>query len=1033
MLKKRLSRSLQVATRKGSNGKVKANAKVPSKSVKEKGQARMKAKVEAKRRPKTLTAKAKASTPSAKAKKLTGQGLKKTGRPRAQRCNVTPVIQESKAKWASEAAQADPCSMSESSSPHVAARQILGEDSRIKKDEAGWIARQFGLEPDHVAGAVRLFHEGSTLPFIARYRKEQTGSMNEEDLRRVERELGRVKELEVKRARVALALQRGKHLTPELTETLLQAESVEDIEGLWAPFKAKRKTRAQVAKSLGLEPLAMFLASAANQAAPASSDLDPWSSPMHPMPSPSGLEGEVLRPPSSPPASISNPVPEDLASSGVAAPSESSPPPRAPGFADDATSQTGRALASAVPPAEAAKKFISPELPDVASVLKAARDILAEQFAQRADVRQLARERLERLVRLQSRRRAESDGEEQFKTYWEFSVLMQQVRPYQFLALQRGEQKKALSLSFVVSPEAIVTLLDALQSTFFGGRERSIRSTPTPLRAATSKPSRSQECLTAHQAEIRLALEDAFKRLLLPSLEREWRRRLKQHAEDEAFDTYRRNLKKKLLTAPLRLHPDWGAHAESPVSAVLGLDPAFRSGCKCALISLTGDVLATKVIYPHPSSAGASVPAPQAHQASSGLHELLTQGLAPSHEQEETEQREDVVEPPQKRRCLEGSTRIVCSLGNGTASRETEAWLRKLLKDVPENEQVAQRVGYAIVDESGASIYSASKLAGAELPHLDVSLRGAVSIARRLLDPLSELVKIDPRSIGVGLYQHDVDQKRLRDELRGATMDCVNAVGVDLNTASPALLEHVSGLTSAMAQNIVRHRRDVGRFNTRADLLKVRGVGPRTFEQAAGFLRIFGGHEPLDELPIHPESYSAAANLQQRCGAGESSDVDATSEHLLACARDPSIASELGLGRETLADLCTALASSKASLDPRSFEPPLRIKMPGRPVEAKDGEAIDAQEAGFTADQLKIGQRLLGVVRNVVAFGAFIDVGVGHDGLLHISKYPSGKAAPLAVNSPVEVTVLSAESRQDKGGKMRWRIGLSMRDEPKIK
>ena len=361
-------------------------------------------------------------------------------------------------------------------------------------------------------------------------------------------------------------------------------------------------------------------------------------------------------------------------------------------------------------------------------------------------------------------------------------------------------QKKCLSLSFAITDDDATHLLDALMSTFLGGSRHSIAATPTPMRAAGGMGGKHTGSLpgrAAYRAEIRLALEDAYKRLLLPFLEREWRRRLKQQAEDEAFDTYRRNLKKKLLSSPLRLHPDWG-HAPTagpPVSAVLGVDPAFRTGCKCALISLTGQVLATKTLFPHPSYAGAAVPASQAENASRGLRDLLGQGLqgtkvAPAEAEPEDGGDLAEAERPQKRQRADGHARVVCSLGNGTASRETEAWLRQQLKGW--DEVLAECVGYAVVDESGASIYSASQLAGAELPQLDVSMRGAVSIARRLLDPLSELVKIDPRSIGVGLYQHDVDQKRLAEELKGATMDCVNAVGVDLNTASPAILEHAA-------------------------------------------------------------------------------------------------------------------------------------------------------------------------------------------------------------------------------------------------
>lgn len=314
-----------------------------------------------------------------------------------------------------------------------------------------------------------------------------------------------------------------------------------------------------------------------------------------------------------------------------------------------------------------------------------------------------------------------------------------------------------------------------------------------------------------------------------------------------------------------------------------------------------------------------------------------------------------------------------------------------------------------------SQVYSASPLAAAELPDLDVCLRGAVSIARRLLDPLAELVKIDPRSIGVGLYQHDVDQKRLAEELRGAAMSCVNSVGVDLNTASPALLEHVAGLNGRLARSILKHREEKGGFKDRQELLKIKGFGPKSFQQAAGFLRIFGGSEPLDALPIHPESYAVAKSLQDSPGDASEASVEA-------------LAVQFGVGVETMRDIRGALVEGATS-DPRRQEAPMRIKEPGKKTTQVGSTAIDAQEEGITASQLTPQMRMLGVVKNVVAFGAFVDVRVGHDGLLHISNYPpelrSSRSGP-SVNDQVEVTVLSAERRQERG-KDKWRIGLTMK------
>eukprot|EP00435_Cladocopium_sp_Y103_P013012 s3213_g3.t1 len=668
---------------------------------------------------------------------------------------------------------------SENASPNPSdVEKLLGGPSQISRNLAPWIAKQLQLDVGCVAGAVQLFQEGSTLPFIARYRKEKTGSMTEEDLRRVEREICRVKDLEKRRGRVAVALNRGRNLTPNVLESLLQAETMEELEELWAPFKAKRQTRAQMAKEKGLEPLAAFLQECA--------------------------KGELSG--VAPVPVLSVPV-IDLCNDGAELPPVELPPAEAPAPAETPAAQL--AAAAELPPMEVAAQFIGKDVPDVATALAAARDILAEQLAHRPDLRQVARDMLQKRVTLTSRRRSGGDAQEEqrFKTYWEFDAPMHQVKPHQFLAIQRGEGAKCLSLGFLVSSEDTQHLIDQLIAVFLGKPPRqtpsSLVAAPTPLRARPAGliPRRGKG---AYQMEIRTAMEDGFKRLMLPSLQREWRsgsvRKLKERAEDEAFDTFGRNLKKKLLSPPLRLHPEWGSDALRPTTAIIGVDPAFRTGCKCALISLTGQVLATKTIFPHPHM-GAEVASSAAQQ---GLMEMLEQamlegganmGEEPPSKRRRTATCCDVAGGDESDALEEVPCRVVCSIGNGTASRETEAWLRKQFAD-------HKGLGYAIVDEAGASVYSASPLAAAELPDLDVCLRGAVSIARRLLDPLAELVKIDPRSIGVGLYQHDVDQKRLAEELRGAAMSCVNAVGVDLNTASPALLEHVAGLNGRLARRM---------------------------------------------------------------------------------------------------------------------------------------------------------------------------------------------------------------------------------------
>jgi len=788
------------------------------------------------------------------------------------------------------------------------AEALLGGRSAIAQDKAACVARAVALERRRVAATIKLLEEGNTIPFIARYRKELTGSLNEDELRRVERGLQRVDALEARRMRVALALHRREALTDPLRAALLQAAVLEEIEDLWAPFKSKKQTRAQLARERGLGPLAKLIEQVGGKSS--------WL------------------------------APEAVAASSV----------------------------------DEAKGIVS-----VKEALAGARDILAEKYAQSNDVKQRARAMLEPHASLSSRQRPGADADGQYKIYWNIDMPIRRVKPYQFLAVQRGEANGALKVGFEVSGEACDSFLKQL--------ERKVQ----PHGAQGEGP---------WERELRAALSDAFKRLLRPSLEREWRRRLKELAEDDAFDTYRRNIHSKLLTPPLRLHPDWGdSSGDGPVVSVLGIDPAYRTGCKMALIASTGQVIATKVVYPHPPHIAASVPPVQAEQAAALLQELLEVGL----------QQSSASDAPH--------ARLICSIGNGTASRETESWLRQ---HVGGTAGLPGRIAYCVVDEAGASVYSASPLAGKELPDMDVSMRGAVSIARRLLDPMAELVKIDPQSIGVGLYQHDVDHRRVVSELKAAVMDCVNSVGVDLNTASPSLLEHVAGLSAALARNIVEHRSARGPFASRAEVLAVKGVGPRAHHQAAGFLRVYGGSEPLDATPVHPESYEVAKRFMRTRESYGGHDIAA-------------LAVAWGVGAQTLSDIEAALAGTVK--DPREAQPPPRIKAPGSGKRKSQGSgAVDAQESGITVDLLTPGLKLQGVVRNVVAFGAFVDIGVGHDSLLHVSQYPPtarGRADALSVNDNVEVWVQEA-TRSTGGGKGsagkgadgppskdRWRVSLT--------
>jgi len=615
------------------------------------------------------------------------------------------------------------------------------------------------------------------------------------------------------------------------------------------------------------------------------------------------------------------------------------------------------------------------------------------------------------------------------QAYWDFDRGLSLVRPHQFLAIQRGETEKALTVSFSVAPHAQERFVNYLLE-----RHPMLRGGDPKSAGPVAWKSTWWEPLTA-------ALTDGLTRLLKPSIQREWRRQLKEAAEDESFDTYRKNLRSKLMIPPIVC---WKPHAyesrggkpagEAQGSAaasgggscqpkknqgatVIGIDPGFRTGCKIAVVDPTGQLLEFATLYPNP---------PQNEKAADkALAALLTKYRQPDRP-------------------------LYMSIGNGTASRETEEWASRALlshaKGVGGGDGGrAPVMGYVITDEAGASVYSASILAGAELPSLDVTIRGAVSIARRLQDPLAEYVKIDPQSLGVGLYQHDLNNKRLSAELRGVVESCVNNVGVDANTASPSLLEHIAGLNTRLSKALVQHRNDHGVFQERADILKVKGLGPKSFEQAAGFLRVYGGSNALDATAIHPESYETAARLQRKPKAEIDALRDASEARLRQLAAELNSSSsskkESVLGWETLRDVLEDLPRdgglvSCGRQDPRVIlpRPMLKVAAAGRIAVAEEPGAssqlgIDAQQEGLTVDKLKVGTLLRGTVRNVVAFGAFIDIGVQHDGLLHVSQYPPPKERPFdpwpRLNDRLGLKVLSV----DRGGG-RVRIGLGLAPKP---
>jgi uncharacterized protein len=708
------------------------------------------------------------------------------------------------------------------------------------------IAGELSLARAQVAATVALFDEGNTIPFVARYRKEVTGGLDEEQLRQVEARLDYLRRLAERKETVLRSIDDQGKLTPELAAAIGAATTLQAVEDLYLPYKPKRRTRATVARERGLEPLANLL-----------------------------LEQKDERPP------------EVLAAG-----------------------------------------FLTDEVPDADAALAGARDILAERAAEDAAVRGEGRT----LALAKARAACQVAGEEaevdpggKYRLYYDVALPLAEIQPHQWLAIQRGEAEGALKVRLDLPDDDI---LDIMELCF-------LRGPRTPIRD-----------------QVQAALADGYKRLLAPSLDRDLRATHTEQADDHGIQVFSANLRKLLLQPPLRGR------------VVMGIDPGYRTGCKVAVVDPTGKVLGTQTIYPHQ-------PQKRWDEAKKALAALI------------------------------GSAAVeVVAIGNGTASRETEQLAADLIADRP-------GVQYAIVSEAGASVYSASRLAGHELPDMDVSMRGAVSIARRLQDPLAELVKIDPRSIGVGLYQHDVDQKRLSAALDAVVESVVNYVGVDVNTASPALLGYVAGLSKGVAANVVAHRDEHGPFQKRSDLKQVRGLGPKAYQQAAGFLRVPESGNPLDNTPIHPESYPVVRRLLELAG------TRLKARDLLG--RVQAVRDELGLsalaellevGVPTLADILDGL--TRPGRDPRDDLPP--------PVLRQDV---------LKMEDLREGMRLKGTVRNVVDFGAFVDIGVKQDGLVHVSKmadrYVRNPFEVVGVGDVVEVTVISVDLE-------RGRIGLSMRD-----
>ena len=710
------------------------------------------------------------------------------------------------------------------------------------------ITEELGVKLWQVEAAVKLIDEGNTIPFIARYRKEATGTLDDEQLRKLYERLVYLRNLEEKKEQVLASIEEQGKLTEELKKQILEAQTQVVVEDLYRPYRPKRRTRATIAKEKGLEPLSTLI---------------------------------MLQ-------------------------------------------KTKESLE------EVAKQYINEEkgVANVQEALEGARDIIAENISDEADYRSWIRKQTMQKGHIFSSAKDEK-AESVYENYYEFDEPVNRLAGYRTLALNRGEKEKFLTVKIEAPQEDILRYLE--------------------------KKIIHGENLSTTQI-LKEAIEDSYKRLIAPAIEREIRCELTEKAEDGAIEVFGKNLEQLLMQPPIVGH------------TVLGWDPAFRTGCKLAVVDPTGKVVDTTVIYP----------------------------TAPT-----TPQKIQAAKDTLKKLIAKYNISLI-SVGNGTASRESEMIIVDLLKEIP------QKVQYIIVNEAGASVYSASKLATEEFPNFDVGQRSAASIARRLQDPLAELVKIDPKSIGVGQYQHDMNQKKLNDTLSGVVESCVNRVGVDLNTASAPLLSYISGITSAIAKNIVAYREEQGRFETRKQLLKVAKLGPKAFEQCAGFLRIQNGKNPLDTTSVHPESYEAAEKLLKKQGFTTEDICAGKLAGLSLTIKDyKKLAEELEIGEITLRDIVKEL--EKPGRDPRDEmpKPILRTDV----LEMKD---------------LKEGIILKGTVRNVIDFGAFVDIGVHQDGLVHISQMTNKKFIkhPLEVVSVgdiVDVKVMSVDLKKK-------RIQLTMKD-----
>ncbi|KMN38952.1 Tex family protein [Lysinibacillus capsici] len=683
------------------------------------------------------------------------------------------------------------------------------------------IAKDVAVKPGQVEAVINLLEEGNTVPFIARYRKEVTGSLDEVQIKAVEDRYHYIQQLEQRKEEVIRLIQEQEKLTPELEQAILSATILQRVEDLYRPYKQKRRTKATIAKEKGLEPLADLLLA----------------------------------------------------------------------FSDDALEQL-------------ATDFVDNEqVANTEEALIGARDILAERFADDASIREKIRAySWKDGILVTSVKNTEIDEKNVFEMYYEYEEPVSRIVPHRILAINRGEKEEILKVSIHVPVDRVLMIM---------WKEW--------IPATGSSPA---------IAEVKLAIEDSYKRLIQPSIERELRNELTEKAEAQAIHIFSENLRNLLLQPPMK-----GKY-------VLGVDPAYRTGCKLAVVDETGKMLEVTAIYPHP-------PKPDVAKSKAIVKGILAKYPI-----------------------------SIIAIGNGTASRETEQFIADVLNELTTD------IAYVIVNEAGASVYSASEIARTEFPDLQVEQRSAVSIARRLQDPLSELVKIEPKAVGVGQYQHDVSQKKLNESLSFIVETAVNQVGVDVNTASSSLLQYVSGLSKTVAENIVKTREENGQFTTRAQLKKIPRLGAKTYEQAIGFLRVPEAKNPFDATGIHPESYALAEQILAEAQIDKKELGTQKAEDAIAALKIQKLSDVLGVGVVTIQDIVDTLM--KPSRDPRDAFPQPLLKTDVLKME-----------------DLKVGMELQGTVRNVVDFGAFVDIGVKQDGLVHISKLQNKR-----IKHPLEVVAL---------------------------